>query len=92
MTGQGTTTARDHQWQLRTGTTKTADGELGLCKSLLKAANESSADSGSENVLTDENSEVGYYAYSVRYDHTYSVLPIMQAFSLLFKGRSQVLY
>jgi len=56
--GQGTTTARDHQWQLRTGTTKTADGEFGLCKSLLKAANESSADSGSENVLSDENSEI----------------------------------
>ena len=88
MTGQGATTARDHQWQLRTGTTKTADGEFGLCKSLLKAANESSADSGSENVLSDENSEVTIR----RYDYTYSVLPITHAFSLLFKGRSQVLY
>ena len=66
MTGQGATTARDHQWQLRTGTTKTADGELGLSKSLLKAANESSADSGSENVLSDENSEVTIRLYVLR--------------------------
>ena len=35
---------RHRQWQIRTGTTKTTDGELALCKSLLKAQNEQIAE------------------------------------------------